>query len=84
MFGIIKRESYLKKLEEEYKNSGSTDTYLEWLEKEYHKTDAYLEHLKEKEAELKREDFKQELACFLLFSMVLLVVMVFAGCYFTK
>ena len=86
MFGIVKRESYLKKLEEEYKNSGSTDTYLEWLEKEYHKTDAYLKHLKEKEAELKREDFKQEalLACFLLFSMVLLVAMVFAGFYFTK
>ena len=84
MFGIIKRESYLKKLEEEYKNSGSTDTYLEWLEKEYHKTDAYLKHLEEKEAELKREDFKQELACFLLFSMVLLVAMVFAGFYFIK
>lgn len=86
MFKPVERVSYVKKLKEEWKNSGSTDTFYDWLEKEYNKTEAWLKNLEEKEAELKRDDFKQEalLACFLLFSMVLLVAMVFAGCYFTK
>lgn len=59
MFKPVERVSYVKKLEEEYKNSGSTDTFYDWLEKEYDKTEAWLKNLEEKEAELKIDDMKQ-------------------------
>lgn len=59
MFKPIERVSYVKKLEDEWKNSGSTDTFYDWLEKEYNKTEAWLKNLEEKEAELKRDDMKE-------------------------
>lgn len=49
MFKPVECVNYVKKLEDEWKNSGSTDTFYDWLEKE----------LKEKEAELKIDDMKQ-------------------------
>lgn len=59
MFKPIERVSYVKKLEDEWKNSGSTDTFYDWLEKEYDRTEAWLKNLEEKEAELKIDDMKQ-------------------------
>lgn len=83
MFKPIERVSYVKKLEEEWKNSGSTDTFYDWLEKEYDKTEAWLKNLEEKEAELKRDDMKQ-FGQFVGLFLTTVSILAFICCLYTR
>lgn len=83
MFKPVERVSYVKKLEEEWKNSGSTDTFYDWLEKEYDKTEAWLKNLEEKEAELKRDDMKQ-FGQFVGLFLTTVSILAFICCLYTR
>lgn len=83
MFKPVERVSYVKKLEEEYKNSGSTDTFYVWLEKEYDKTEAWLKNLEEKEAELKIDDMK-EFGQFVGLFLTTVSILAFICCLYVK
>ena len=60
-----------------------TDTFYDWLEKEYDKTEAWLKNLEEKEAELKRDDMKQ-FGQFVGLFLTTVSILAFICCLYTR